>query len=196
MGCDKALTKEFFSLWNDNCQWNWQYYRQKPSSLLYSIFQSFIGLWVKKVHRNKSACCSTTCPRKGSLLRIQWNSFNSTSTADSRAHKCLQTVSGIILDWLQPKLQFLSYLLKKIFLGNRLLKKIYPVLLTMNPLLCLQDLSYISSYWFSNFWGWWGTKLLLDEHWAKNVWRENILTPIYVNGLQSEFWYMLSGLEI
>ena len=63
-------------------------YLPKLLSFLRSIFQSFIGLWVKIRHRNKSACFklnpvqsrrsqSTTCLRKGHLLR-----FPSYSTAN------------------------------------------------------------------------------------------------------------------
>ena len=66
---------------------------QRP--LFCSIFQSFIGLWVKIWHRNKTACSesnpvqssrskSTTCPRKGSLLRFE---SNSTATSDGGAQK-------------------------------------------------------------------------------------------------------------
>ena len=61
----------------------------KQSPLLCSIFRLFIGFWVKIWHRNKAACSesnsvqssrskSTTCSRKGRLLR-----FESISTATS-----------------------------------------------------------------------------------------------------------------
>ena len=67
--------------------------KQRPS--LRSILRSFIGLWVKIWHRNKTACSesnpvqssrskSTTCPRKGSLLRFE---SNSTATSDGGAQK-------------------------------------------------------------------------------------------------------------
>ena len=70
--------------------------KQRP--LLRSIFGSFIGLsrlWVNIRHRNKAACAelkpvqssrskSTTCPRKGSLLRFQ---SKSTATSDGSAQK-------------------------------------------------------------------------------------------------------------
>ena len=67
--------------------------KQRPS--LRSIFLSVIGLWVKIWHRNKTACSesnpvqssrskSTTCPRKGSLLRFE---SNSTATSDGGAQK-------------------------------------------------------------------------------------------------------------
>ena len=65
--------------------------KQRPS--LRSILRSFIGLWVKIWHRNKTSCSesnpvqssrskSTTCPRKGSLLRFE---SNSTETSDGGA---------------------------------------------------------------------------------------------------------------
>ena len=67
--------------------------KQRPS--LRSIFLSVIGLWVKIWHRNKTACSesnpvqssrskSTTCPRKGRLLRFE---SNSTATSDGGAQK-------------------------------------------------------------------------------------------------------------
>ena len=72
-------------------------YLPKPCSSVCSIFQaeSFIGLLVKIEHRNKSACSilnpvqrsrskSTTCPRKGSVLRFQ---LNRTATSDSGEQK-------------------------------------------------------------------------------------------------------------
>ena len=69
--------------------------RPKQPPLLRSIFLSFIGLWVKIWHRNKTACSklnpvqssrskSTTYPRKGHLLRYE---LNSTATSDSRTQK-------------------------------------------------------------------------------------------------------------
>ena len=59
--------------------------RPKPRPSLCSIFPSIIGLWVKIWHRNKTACSksnpvqsrrskSTTCPRKGLLLKIEQRS--------------------------------------------------------------------------------------------------------------------------
>ena len=59
--------------------------RPKQRPLLCSIFQSVIGLWVKIWHRNKcsvsnpvqsSRSKSTTCPRKGRLLRFELDSCN------------------------------------------------------------------------------------------------------------------------
>ena len=69
--------------------------RPKPRPSLRSIFLSVIGLWVKIWHRNKAACSesnpvqssssqSTTCPRKGRLLRYE---SNSTATSDGGAQK-------------------------------------------------------------------------------------------------------------
>ena len=69
--------------------------RPKPRPSLRSILRSFIGLWVKIWHRNKTACSesnpvqssrsvSTTCPRKGSLLRFE---SNSAATSDGGAQK-------------------------------------------------------------------------------------------------------------
>ena len=57
-------------------------YLPKLRSLLCSIFPSFIGIWVKTVHRNRSACSqstpvqssrskSTTCQRVGRLPRFK-----------------------------------------------------------------------------------------------------------------------------
>ena len=82
--------------------------KQRPS--LRSILRSFIGLWVKIWHRNKTACSwlnpvqssrskSTTCQRKGRLLKFK---LNSTATSDGSAKK-LGTMSGTILNRLQPK---------------------------------------------------------------------------------------------
>ena len=67
--------------------------KQRPS--LSSILQSFIGLWVKIWHRIKRACSksnpvrssksmSTTCLRKGRLLKFE---LNSTATSDGGAQK-------------------------------------------------------------------------------------------------------------
>ena len=69
--------------------------RPKPRPSLRSILRSFIGLWVKIWHRNKTACSesnpvqssrskSSTCLRKGSLLRFE---SNSTATSDGGAQK-------------------------------------------------------------------------------------------------------------
>ena len=69
--------------------------RPNQCPLLRSILRLFIGLWVKIWHRNKTACSesnpvqssrskSTTCPRKGSLLRFE---SNSTATSDGGAQK-------------------------------------------------------------------------------------------------------------
>ena len=67
--------------------------RLKSRLSLRSILQSFIGLWVEIWHRIKTACSesnlvqsgrseSTTCPRKGCLLRFE---LNSTATWDCGA---------------------------------------------------------------------------------------------------------------
>ena len=71
--------------------------RPKPRQLIRSIFRSFIGLWVKLWHRNKtyqsesnpvqssrSQAKSMTCPRKGRLLRFE---SNSTATSDGGAQE-------------------------------------------------------------------------------------------------------------
>ena len=81
-------------------RWNWvqlarSYCRPKQRPLLRSTFRSYIGLWLKIWHRNKTACSesnpvqssrskSTTCPRKGRLLRFE---SNSTATSDGGAQK-------------------------------------------------------------------------------------------------------------
>ena len=92
----RAVTTDFFSLEMEcplesagSCCWP----KQRPS--LRSILLSFIGLWVKIWHRNKTACSelnpvqssrskSTSCPRNGHLLRFQ---SNSTATSDGGAQK-------------------------------------------------------------------------------------------------------------
>ena len=63
--------------------------KQRPSSR--SILLSFIGLWVKIWHRNKTACSesnsvqsSSLCLRKGRLLRFK---LNSTATSDGGAQQ-------------------------------------------------------------------------------------------------------------
>ena len=67
--------------------------KQRP--LLCSIVLSFVRLWAKIWHRNKTACSksnpvqssrsvSTTCPRKGRLLRFE---SNSAATSDGGAQK-------------------------------------------------------------------------------------------------------------
>ena len=77
--------------------------RPKPRSSLRSIFRSVIGLWVEIWHRNKSVQSSrsksTTCPRKGRLLRFE---SNSTVTSDVGTQK-LEMMSGMILNRSQPK---------------------------------------------------------------------------------------------
>ena len=75
--------------WAGSCCWP----KQRPS--LRSILQSFIGLWVKLWHRNKttgfesnlvqsSRSMSMTCPRKGHVLRFK---LNSTATSDGSTQK-------------------------------------------------------------------------------------------------------------
>ena len=71
------------------------------------IFLSVIGLWVKIWHRNKTTCSkwnpvqssrskSTTCPRKGCLLRFE---SNSTATSDGRhAKACKQYLAWFWID--------------------------------------------------------------------------------------------------
>ena len=95
---NRAVTTDlsFFSLGKEvliestrSCCWP----KQHPS--LRSLLLSFIGLWVKIWHRNKSSGSesnpvqssrskSTSCPRKGRLLRFE---SNSTATSDGGAQK-------------------------------------------------------------------------------------------------------------
>ena len=82
-------------------------------------------------------------------------------------------VSGVILNRLQPKFITKSVaneirccrdlmggknfdFLFKDFWAIYYSKSLSTLLLIKHPLLDLEDLSWISSYWFSPFWGWWG----------------------------------------
>ena len=71
-------------------------------------------LWVGLGNRNQSACSklnlvqssrsqSTTCPRKGRLLRFGWNSPTWQLMAAMAARKCLEMMSDIVLNWSQLK---------------------------------------------------------------------------------------------
>ena len=76
-------------------EWARRCCRPKPRPLLRSILRSFIGLWAKIWHRNKTTCSesnsvqssrskSTTRPRKEHLLRFE---SNSTAVSDGDAQK-------------------------------------------------------------------------------------------------------------
>ena len=84
--------------------------RPKQRPLLSSILQSFICLWVKIWHRNKTASSklnpvqssrskSTTCPRKG----VCSDSNQTAQQLQMAARKSLETMFGMILNWSQPK---------------------------------------------------------------------------------------------
>ena len=95
-------------------EWNWQDVNADQSSTpLCSIFRSVIGLWVKIRHRNKAAYSesnpvqssrskSATCRpvlEKGVCSDLNWTA----QQLQMAARKSLETISSMILNWLQPK---------------------------------------------------------------------------------------------
>ena len=86
--------------------------RPKQHPLLHSIFLSFIRLWVKIWHRNKTTCSilnpvpssrskstGMTCPRKGDCSDLNWTA----QLLQMVACKSLETMSCVILNQLQPR---------------------------------------------------------------------------------------------
>ena len=180
--------------------------RQRPS--LRSIFLSFIGLWVKIWHRNKTACSesnpvqssrseSTTFPRIGRLLRFK---SNSAATSDSGAQKLGNDVrrdseSKATKIWSQIGRRWnavfeshvvtkadrtltgrasifdLRFFYQSAFVNIHLLCY-WPTIHSSISKIC-PNFQVISLHFFE-------VNELLDEHLAKIVQSENILTPIYV----------------
>ena len=107
----------FFFMWNEidqkinsysmklakNCCWP----KQRP--LLSSIFLSGIGLWVNIWHRNKTNVLNWILCKAAGLNHWQCpvcvcsNSNGTAQLLQMAAHKCLETMSGMILNQLQPK---------------------------------------------------------------------------------------------
>ena len=78
--------------------------------LLCSIFQSFIGLWVEIWHRNKphvpnGILCKAADLNQQSVHEkgICSDSIQPAHLFQMVVHKSLETVSGMILNWSQPK---------------------------------------------------------------------------------------------
>ena len=97
--CEIRISMDFAR----TCYWPMLY----PS--LCSIFQSFIGLWVKIRQRNKSSFFKSShvqssrsklipvsCPRKGNLFR-----FLSAQPLQVEAYKSLEMISGMIMNTIE-----------------------------------------------------------------------------------------------
>ena len=155
----------------------------RPKSLR-SIFLSVIDLWVKIWHRNKTACSdsipvqssrskSTTCPRKGYLLRFE---SNSTATSDRGAQKLgndvrrdSESIATKVCIQISRKW---NAMLKAMKWPNIHLLYYWPIIDNSISKLC-PEFQVISSHVFE-------VDELLDEHWAKILRSEYISTPNYV----------------
>ena len=137
--------------------------RPKPRPSLRSVLRSFIGLWVKIWHRNKTACSESNLSRRPARGKGVCSDSNRTAQRlQMAARKSLETMSGMILNRWQAKLAAKSVAnemrcLKamywpaltgqastvdlKIFWAIWLGKQSSTVLLTTHPLLDLENLS-------------------------------------------------------
>ena len=103
----------FFFMWNEisiGSERSCCLPRQRPS--LHSIFLSVFRLWAKIWYRNKTACSKLNwilCKAAGLYQWAVWEKgFCSDSNQTAQplqmaARKSLETMSGVILNWLQPK---------------------------------------------------------------------------------------------
>ena len=81
-------------------------YRPNLCSLLCSIFQSFIDLWVRRWHRSKSACSKMNSVQSSRPVREKGMCSDSNQTAwqlQMAVHNSLEMMPGMILNWSQTK---------------------------------------------------------------------------------------------
>ena len=204
--------------------------RPKPRPWLRSIFLSVIGLCVKLWHRNKTKCSesnpvqssrskSTTCPRKGRMLKFE---SNSTATLDGSAQKlgndvrrdsesiATKVCSQIGRKWnvmfetwkqcsdqrWQDELRFSIWrFFEQSAFANFHLLCYWPTIHNSITKIC-PKFQVFSSHFFE-------VDELLDEQWAKIVQSEKISNPIYVECDEMyrskvcvhEFSFFVSGLD-
>ena len=188
------------------------YNQPKPHSLLCSIFQSHIGVWVNIRHRNKNRCSElnpvqssrskfTTCLRKGSLLRFL---SKSTATSDGNS-KNLEPMSGMILNRLQPMfvaefvanecyisrprwdLHWLIFNLKQSATQNQHLLCCWPNIYHLISKICPN----FQVLWL--FWGWWSAWWALSKKCARNFTPKSV--PNAVIGTYTRFAVSKSGIS-